>query len=200
MPPLRRALTALVLVAALIGAACGTPPDKEIQQAQAAIDAARAAGADRFAVEEFTAARDLLTRAKDAVVQRDYRLALNHALDARERAQNAARDAAGRLAAASRDADGALADASAALSDAQARLKAAETTRVPRPALTRARDGLAAAESAVQEARTLSERGDYRAAIDVATKTTATLRQISHDLQEATSAPANRRRSRQRRT
>ncbi len=104
-------MSSLALSAALITAACGTPPDKEIQQAQTAIDAARTAGADRFAVEEFGAAQDLLTRAKDAITQRDYRLALNHALDARERAQNAARDATGRMAAAKRDAEGALTDA-----------------------------------------------------------------------------------------
>ena len=71
--------------------ACGgEPPDKEMQQAQGAIDAARAAGADQYAHEEFAAAQEALTHANEAVEQRDYRLALNHALDSRERAQNAA--------------------------------------------------------------------------------------------------------------
>ena len=200
MPSPRRLLSSLALWAALINAACGTPPDKEIQQAQTAIDAARTAGADRFAVEEFGAAQDLLTRAKDAITQRDYRLALNHALDARERAQNAARDATGRMAAAKRDAEGALTDADTALAEAHAALKAAETARVARPALTQARDAIRDAETAVQEARTASGRGDYRGAIDVGTKAPATLRQISRDLQTAASAPPNRRRSAQRRS
>src|SRR6185503_1475685 len=104
MFPPRRLLSALA-VCALMAGACGSPPDKELQQAQTAIDAARAAGADRFAAEEFTAAQSALARANDAVAQRDYRLALNNALDARERAQNAARDATGRVAAARKDAE-----------------------------------------------------------------------------------------------
>ena len=83
----------LVVASACLAAAmaCAEPPDKEIQQAIGAIDAARAAGAAEYAAEDFTAAQDALTRANDAVELRDYRLALNHALDSRERAQNAAK-------------------------------------------------------------------------------------------------------------
>jgi hypothetical protein len=194
MLPPRRVLSAFALLAALITAACGTPPDKELQQAQTAIEAARAAGADRFAAEEFAAAQSALARANDAVAQRDYRLALNNALDARERAQNAARDATGRVAAARKEAERALTNAAAALADARAKLKAAETARVPAATLTSARSRIALAETGVQEARTASGGGDYKAAIDTAAKTTATLRQISHDLQTAVSAPAHRRR------
>ena len=87
-------LLSFAVVAAMMGAACGNPPDKEMQTAQAAIDSARAAGADRFAREEFAAAEDALKRSHDAVAQRDYRLALNAALDARERAQTATKQAA----------------------------------------------------------------------------------------------------------
>ena len=63
-----------------------------MQQAQGAIDAARAAGADQYAREEFTAAEDALKRSHEAVAQRDYRQALNTALDARERADRRRRD------------------------------------------------------------------------------------------------------------
>src|SRR4029078_2966791 len=91
---LRRLLVSLACGARVAGAACGDPPEKEMQQAQGAIDAARAAGADRYAVEEYTAATEALKNARIAVEQRDYRLALNHALDSLERAQEAARQAA----------------------------------------------------------------------------------------------------------
>jgi hypothetical protein len=37
-------------------AACSEPPQKEIDRAQGAIDAARAAGAERYATAEFAAA------------------------------------------------------------------------------------------------------------------------------------------------
>ena len=193
MPP-RRLLSAFALLAALITAACGTPPDKELQQAHTAIEAARAAGAERFAAEEFAAAQSALARANDAVAQRDYRLALNNALDARERAQNAARDATGRQTAARGEAQGVLKESAAALADAQARLKAAASARVTAVTLTNARTAIALAEKSLQEARALAERGDYKAATDTAAKTTATLRQISHDLQTTASAPAHRRR------
>ncbi len=83
-----------VVVAALALASCGSPPDREMQQAEGAIEAARAAGADQYARDEFAAAQDLLKRAGEAIAQRDYRLALNYALDSREQAQNAARLAA----------------------------------------------------------------------------------------------------------
>ena len=67
----------LAVVAALSGAACGDdPPDKEMQAAQAAIDAARAAGADQYSHDELVASQEALAHAKDAVTQRDYRLAL----------------------------------------------------------------------------------------------------------------------------
>src|SRR3954451_16472835 len=123
MRRLRRALVSFAVVAAMAGAACGDPPDKEMQQAQGAIDAARAAGADQYAREEFTAAEDALKRSHEAVDQRDYRQALNTALDARERAQAAAKESVNRKAIARADATKALADADAALHNSRARLK-----------------------------------------------------------------------------
>src|SRR5438552_16737193 len=92
MSSARRFPLSLALVAALAATACGDPPDKEMQQAQGAIDAARAAGADQYAHDEFAAAQDALKRSHEAVDQRDYRQALNTALDARERAQTAAHE------------------------------------------------------------------------------------------------------------
>ena len=93
MRPWCRAGLACVL-AALLASACTSPPNKEMDQAQGAIDAARAAGAERYAATELAAANTALKNANDAVQQGDYRLALNHALDSREQAQNAARVAA----------------------------------------------------------------------------------------------------------
>src|SRR5215470_8274309 len=89
---LRYFCLAAVMTASTIACA-GDPPDKEIKQAQAAIEAARGVGADQYAKTEYAAAQDALKRSLDAVADRDYRLALNHALDARERAEAAARQA-----------------------------------------------------------------------------------------------------------
>src|SRR5258707_924021 len=119
MPFVRQAVPALLTVATLLCGACGDPPEKEMQQAEGAIAAARAAGADRYAHDEFAASETSLKRAHDAVEQRDYRLALNYALDSRERAQSAAKEAGDRKAAARGDAERALANASAALTQAR---------------------------------------------------------------------------------
>src|SRR3954468_2621559 len=121
---------ALIIALLLSTAACGgDPPEKEMQQAQGAIDAARAAGADQYAHEEFAAAQEALKHANEAVEQRDYRLALNHALDSRERAQNAAKLAADGKAAARTQADRAINAAQAEINAVEARVKTAETAK-----------------------------------------------------------------------
>src|SRR5882724_6391006 len=166
MSSMRRYFLSLAVVAAMAGAACGDPPDKEMQQAQGAIDAARAAGADQYAREEFTAAEEALKRSHTAVDQRDYRQALNNALDARERAQAAAKESVNRKATARADATKALADADAALHDSRAKFKAAEAAHLPVRALAGGRKAIDDAETAVQEARAGFDKGDYLAAID----------------------------------
>ena len=91
---MRRVLQSIAAVAAVtVAASCGDPPDKELQQARSAIESARTAGAEVYARDEFGAAETALKSATEAVDQRDYRLALNRALDARERAQNAEKEA-----------------------------------------------------------------------------------------------------------
>src|SRR5688500_4912099 len=88
-----RVVRRLAVIVTILSTACAEPPSKEMNQAQGAIDAARAAGADTFAATEFTAALDALKRSEEAATAGDYRQALNHAIDSRERAQNAARQA-----------------------------------------------------------------------------------------------------------
>lgn len=157
-----RFLLGLTIVCAAIGAmACGDPPTREMDQAQGAIDAARAAGADRYAVEEYQAAVTALKNAQEAVTQRDYRLALNHALDSRERAQAAARQAADQQAAQRSGAERRLSEVTAMLALANQRLIAAEAARVPRRSLLPPRAGILSAETSLQEAGTKITSGDY---------------------------------------
>jgi len=155
---------------------CGDdPPNKEIQQAQQAIDVAGTSGAERYATDEFTAAREALKRAKAAVVGRDYRQALNDALDARDRAQTASRDTADRKARAKDDADRGLHEAALALVDARAKLRAAEASRrAPRLAAALRRE-IADAETHVQEARTALDAGAYLDANELLTQATQRL-------------------------
>ena len=190
--PWRRLVVPLVFMITLT-AACGDPPDKEIQQARAAIDAAASAGAERYAADELSAARDALKRSTDAVDQRDYRLALNHALDARERAQNATQQARTREVAARTDAERALGASAVALQTARARLKSAETARVPVRALNGARRSFATAEESVQKARASFAQANYPAAAETARAATSDLQGVVRDLDAAMPAATRRR-------
>ncbi|HZR26929.1 MAG TPA: hypothetical protein VFA59_25260 [Vicinamibacterales bacterium] len=183
-----------VVALALATFACGSPPDKEIQQAQGAIDAAKAAGADQYAHDELVAADKALTDANAAVNERDYRLALNHALDAREHAQAAAKQAGDGKAAARADADRALRDATQAMNEAKARLKAAETARVAPRTLADARRLIADGEATLQKARTAFSAGEYRDVTDTIAGTTTRLLATARDLEAAAAAGARRRR------
>jgi hypothetical protein len=193
MPLARTILLPAVVVLAAAMAACGNPPDREMQQAQGAIDAARAVGAEQYAAGEFLAAQDALIRAGEAVALRDYRLALNHALDSRERAQNAAKLAADAKAAARVDADHALSRMAAEVAGLQGKLKAAEATRTPARVLTPARQAIVDGEQRLQEARAAFEMGDYAQVVGAETPATEALAAAARALDTAT-APATRRR------
>lgn len=156
------------LLVALLAAACGSPPHKEIDQAQGAIDAARAAGAERYAAEEYTAARTALNQANDAVAQRDYRLALNHALASREQAQNAARTAADTRARLRGDTERVLAEVTSLLVQTRAKVAALPPARARRP-----RQALTAFGEEVQKAGKAMQAEDY----DGAQRTLATVKQ-----------------------
>ncbi len=153
-------LVAILLPAFLI-VACGEPPNKELHQAQGAIDAARAAGAAIYAPEELKSAVDALARAQEAVGQRDYRLALNHALDSREQAQAAAKRAADERATARSDAERLLADATAAISVAMVRLQAADDAHTPAAGTATLRAAIDTARKATDDAGNALAKEDY---------------------------------------
>jgi hypothetical protein len=163
---MRRPLVPLALILLAV-AACGNPPDKELHQAQGAIDAARAAGAAEYAAAEFTAAQTSLNLANEAVRQRDYRLALSHALDAGRSAQSAAREAADQKALVRSEAERAIADLASAVSETEGRLKALRTARSAAAAVKAAEDTLADVSRVLQEARTAVSGEKYLEARDV---------------------------------
>ena len=161
---MNRWLPAACLFAAFLTPGCGAPPNKEMDQAQGAIDAARAAGADRYATGEYTAATAGLERAQDAVAQRDYRQALNEALDSREHAQNAAREAANNKAQARGEVERNMAQIAALIAEANTRLAAATKARVPRRVLRGPQEALAAIDQDVQKAGEAIQADDYLSA------------------------------------
>ena len=156
-----RRLPAWLLVTLVVLPACAEPPNKEINQAQGALDTARAAGAEQYAPQEYRAAADALKAANDAVTQRDYRLALNNALDSRERAQNAARTAAETRARVRGEVERAMAEVAALLAQANARVATAAKSRSPRRTLREAQQLLARVNDDVQKAGAAMNAEDY---------------------------------------
>jgi hypothetical protein len=138
-----------------------------MNQAQGAIETARAAGADRYAPDEYGAAVAALEKSREMATQRDYRQALNFALDARERALDAARSGAERMAQVRSEAETAVRSAAQMLAVAQARVKVSGGRAAEKspPVL---RDAIAQAEKDLQEARSAIARQDYTPARDLA--------------------------------
>jgi hypothetical protein len=165
---MRRVVLSKVATAAtfavFLSAACSEPPQKEIDRAQGAIDAARAAGADQYAREPFTAATTAMQQTHEAIQQRDYRLALSRAIDANERALEAARQAADGKARVRSEVEITLGRVLTALRVLDERLKTAESSHLTAREIEPAQRARADAGRAVQEARATIEKGDYLAA------------------------------------
>ena len=170
------------LAAPLVGAAlfpaCSSPPDKERHQAEGAIAAAREAGAEAYAANELTLAETSLNKYEAAVADRDYRLALSLAVEARDTAYRAAKHAADGKAAARSEAEQLEADVTRLVRLARAK----QPSSTSRPA-TKVRTTLAEADIALQEARAAAERGDYRGA-------SARLEPVDRDLRAELGAAA----------
>jgi hypothetical protein len=164
---MRRDVVAMVAISAvLLTPACSAPPQKEIDRAQGAIEAARAAGAEQYAREPFAAATSAMQQTHDAVEQRDYRLALSRAIDANDRALEAAREAANGKARARGDAEAAIARASTAIRQLDAVLKAAHPPRISGREVEASRRVRADAERGLQEARAAVAAEDYLKAME----------------------------------
>jgi hypothetical protein len=181
------------LASALLISACAEPPNKEMNQAQGAIDAARAAGADQFATDEYKAAVDALEKSRAAVEQRDYRQALSYALDARERGQVAARAAGDEKARVRAETDRALHVTELSLDRARVALDEAKAARVATKDLAAPLAALATAERAVREARAAMERDDYTGAKKALEGVNERLVTATSEIGAATTARAARR-------
>jgi hypothetical protein len=178
----------------LVTAGCSEPPQKEIDQAQTALDLARAAGADKYAITEYTDAASALQKARVAVDQRDYRQALNYAIESRQRSQDAIRQAADGKSRAQRAAEAIVIDISTRASTLQERVRAAEAARVPAKDLRTPRQAMTAAQTRLQEARTLIGAGNYEEATKTLTEVRGNLDAAIEQAEKIPQRPARKRR------
>jgi hypothetical protein len=157
-------LGAGVFIASFLTTGCAEPPQKEMSRAEGAIQAAKAAGAETYAAEEFANAQRALERSEAAVEEADYRQALSHALDALEQAELAAGTAATQKAKARGDLDARMTALSTALDEMRLKLEAAMAARIPEARLKAPRASLTALQHALQEARSARDAGDLQKA------------------------------------
>jgi Domain of unknown function (DUF4398) len=190
----RRGLALLFVLFCLPVLSCSDdPPDKEMQQAQTEIDAARKAGAGDYAREELAAAEQALANAREAVGNRDYRLALTSALDSRERARTAQTQAEEQKLAARANAEHAISDVSALLARTQPRLQTVAGSKTTR-ALESSRHAVGDVERALQEARASFERGEYVTTVKLLKGSDARLAEAGRALDAYSATPSRRRR------
>jgi hypothetical protein len=189
---MRRLLTLLCMV--LLCAACSEPPQKEIDRAQGAIEAARAAGAEQYAPSELAAATTALQQSHDAVRQGEFRIALSRALDAGERAKDAAKQAADGKARARSDVESTITATSAALQQLRTAIKSAEAARVGATRIATARQTAAGADATLQKARALLKSEQYLDARDALKGTSGRITQQIDALSEASRARAGKKR------
>jgi hypothetical protein len=174
-------ITLILTVLLLVATGCSAPPQKEIDQAQTAVDQARTAGADKFAPEEYTAATSGLQKAHAAVDQRDYNQALSFAIDARQRAQNAIRQAAEGKKRAQRAVEAQYGEIATRANKLQALLRTAEAGRVRPKELREPRAALAEARKVLQEASAGITLGNYEDASKSLTEVRGKLDAAIHD-------------------
>jgi hypothetical protein len=125
----------IVLLAALLAAACDQPPVKEMAAAEEQVAHARAAGADRYAPERLKDAEAALVVAHDRLRERDYRAALSAVNDAAESARLAVAAVAPAKAAARKQAEVAIVEVRTMLDRASEERTAALKAGVPRTSL-----------------------------------------------------------------
>lgn len=186
--------SALVIVAILLMPACGEPPLKEYHQAEGAIDAARAADAERYAPADLQAAVDALKQYDLAVGQRDYRLALNYALEASNRARAAAKAAANEKAAARSRVEAAIAATDRSITTGRLLLSKAAEARVAAGRLAGPRRSIDHAAGTMQKARKALQAADYLQAGAVLRGAEEEARQAVAQIQAILQPPPPRRR------
>ena len=190
------ALCLTVTVLVVTCAACAAPPNREIADAELALKAAKATGADRYALESYTAAANAYRLANEAVLAGDYRLALNRALESREFAQTAERLAAEGQASARDEALKTMADVSTQLAHLTAQLDVAEKSRSMSTTMMRdVRQALTLINADVQKAGTAINDEDYMAALEALKGVKLRLDTASVEIESARKAQRARRRT-----
>ncbi|MBN1895095.1 DUF4398 domain-containing protein [bacterium] len=192
-------LVAVILVMAFM-AGCAKPPQADLDAAKAALEAAKAVGADRYVADVFNAAQDSLNAANTEIEAQNSKFALGRnykkaqaLLAAATRLANEAKDkTAARKEEVKAEALKLIEDVKVALKDAGKLIKRAPRGKEGRAAIDAMQAELKAVETSVAEAPALIESGDYITAHDRLQAGLAKVNSIIDELKQAIAKKAGR--------
>jgi hypothetical protein len=194
-------VTVLVVVfamALLVG--CAKVPQQELDAAKAAMDAAKAAEADRYVPELFNAAKDSLNAATAEIEKQNSKFALfrsfKRAKDLISKATTGANDAVAQAAVkkeeVKKEAEQILAQVAPAIENVKKLMKKAPRGKEGRAALEAMNSELTAVEASLAEVNTAMTNGDYLTARDKVQANLAKVNSLAEELQAAIDKKAGR--------
>jgi tetratricopeptide (TPR) repeat protein len=163
----------LVLGLALL-AGCAKAPQQSVDEAKAALEAARTEGADRYAPELFNAAQDSLNAAMAEIEAQNSKFALTRnydraqqQLEAAKTSANAAKDAVtAKKEEVKAEAQNLMTQAQAAVDEVKTLMAKAPRGKEGRQVLDQMQTELSGVEATIAEGSSLMDAGDYAAARD----------------------------------
>jgi hypothetical protein len=161
--------------------ACDQPPTKEVSAAEAQIEEARQAGAERFVPDRWREAQAALVTARAKIQEKDYRAALSAANDAAEKGRLAAQGVATAKAHAVRAAELAQREIGIFMEEIEQARQEAIVAKVPDEAFVEVEPRLAEVRDGLQRVSDTLQKGD----VLEAQKAAAELRAQAADLPAA---------------
>ena len=174
------------LVAALVAVvSCGSPPQAELDAAQAALDSARQAGAETYAADAYNRAKNTLADANAKVEASDYEAAKTAAVSAKGQADQAKSLAESNKARIRDEAQAIVSRVSNAIGDARSAVDGAPRGKGADGDLDQLRADLGQAEASISSARSSLSSGSFNAALDQAKAGESKLNQVQSAVQVA---------------
>ena len=183
MRSLFRAGAILAFVVAVVS--CGSPPEAELEAAEAALESARGAGAEAYAADAYDRAKNTLSDARAKVEQGDYDAAKTAAIQAKEQADQAKSLAESTKVRVRDEAQAIVTRLSNAIGDASAAVDGAPRGKGADSDLDQLRADLGQAEAELSDARGSLSSSDFNAALEQAKSAESKLNQVQSAVQVA---------------
>ena len=183
MHSLFRVGAGIALIMAVVS--CGSPPQAELDAAQAALDTARQAGAEAYAADAYNRAKNTLADARAKSEQGEYEAAKTAAVQAKDQADQARSLAESNKARIRDEAQAIVNRLSNAIGDARAAVDGAPRGKGADDDLDQLRADLGQAGAALTDARNSLGEGNFNAALEQAKSADSKLGQVQSAVQVA---------------